>query len=988
DTQTVIITVNPLPFLTSSVLPPNACINQNLTFTNTSAGLNYSLWNLGDGTTTLNNSITHSYTASGVYHAFLVGTSQTTGCTDTLFRSITVNPLPVVAINPIQDTICLYATAISLSGLPSGGTFSGVGVSGSIGSFTFNPAVSSAGVFNFINYAYTNANGCTGTTKDSIMVINPTPINFTGLPAAMCVNNLPVTLQGIPLGGIFSGIGVVGNTFNPAISGAGTHTITYTYTNSNNCTNTVTHSVNVNALPVLNISSTPNNICINAAPINLSATPSGGLFYGSGISSNTFNPASVGVGGAYQFYYAYTDANGCSDTASASINVLGLPGVNINPLVDTACVNSIAIALSGNPAGGTFTGIGVSGSVGNFTFNPSTPGAGGPYLITYTYINASGCSNSTIDSISVINPTPVNIINLPSTICINSLAITLQGTPIGGSFSGSGVSGGKFNPILAGVGNHTILYSYTDNHNCTNTNTATIQVNNTASISIQAIPSSVCLLNGNITLSATPNGGYFSGKGVSSNLFSPVIAGVGGPYNIFYVYANGNGCVDSSSVNIIVRPNAVANVQLSPLSGCIPFPVSTINNSLNTTSDKWYWGDGDSSLLPNPTHVYPYTNFYQATYIANNTYGCSDTTTFNVNTLAKPTANFTISNDFGCTVPFAITTFNNSVGNNFNTWNWDIITSPLPNPLINITDTGLHQIQLIVRNNFGCSDTSVKTFSAYPTPLADFLIQPQTGCMPLFTRFVNKSLHAKYYDWKINNTHYANAKDTISWFNTAGNYTIGLDVLNYNKLCNSSFTSPITVDVYDKPTADFQFMNINSAPPNVEVQFTNTSSLNTNSYVWNFGDGETDTAANPTHLYSSINDFKTTLIVFTANGCSDTITKTIETKFNHGLFVPDAFMPFSDKEKSVKYFLPVGLGLRDYHLSIYNTHGTLIFESTALDADGKPTEYWDGKYKDDELPQDVYVWKIEATFNDGSIWQGNTYDGKQPKRIGNVTLLK
>jgi PKD repeat protein len=872
--------------------------------------------------------------------------------------------------------------------LPNGGTFSGVGVSGSASSFTFNPSVSAAGAYNFINYSYTNANGCTNTTKDSIYVINPTPINFSGLPNSMCVNNTPVNLVGIPSGGIFTGVGIVGNIFNPSISGAGTHTITYTYTNSNNCTNTITHNVIVNGLPALSISSTPNNICINSTPLNLSATPSGGLFFGTGINSNTFDPVLAGIGGPYQFHYAYTDANGCSDTANASINVLGLPGVSINPTIDTLCVNSSAIPLTGNPSGGSFSGIGVSGSVGNFTFNPSTPGAGGPYVFTYTYTNSSGCSNSVLDSISVINPTPVNIIGLPSSICVNATPITLQGTPNGGSFSGSGVSGGKFNPTLAGVGNHTILYSYTDNHNCTNTNTATIQVNSTAAISIQTIPSSVCLQSNSITLSATPNGGFFTGKGVTSNQFDPIQAGVGGPYTLYYVYANGNGCVDSSSINITVRPNAVANVQLSPLSGCIPLPVSTVNNSLNTTTDKWFWGDGDTSTLPNPSHVYQYTNFYQAIYVANNTFGCSDTATFNISTFSKPTANFTISSLYSCTSPFLLVPLNNSSGNNINQWTWDTNNSNLPQPNITFTDSGIHNIELIVTNNLGCKDTFSENFHLYPTPVADFTIQPQNGCEPLFTRFINNSTHAGYYDWLVNGVHYSSEKDTICWFNTAGNYTIQLDILNYNKTCSSSYVMPNNFIVFDKPKADFQFLNINSAPPNVEVKFSNTSSLNTISYLWNFGDGETDTAANPTHLYNSINDFKTTLIAFTSNGCSDTISRTIETKFNHGLFVPDAFMPFSDKEKSVKYFLPVGLGLRDYHLSIYNTHGTLIFESTALDADGKPTEYWDGKYKDDELPQDVYVWKIEAIFNDGSIWQGNTYDGKSPKKIGNVTLLK
>jgi len=111
-------------------------------------------------------------------------------------------------------------------------------------------------------------------------------------------------------------------------------------------------------------------------------------------------------------------------------------------------------------------------------------------------------------------------------------------------------------------------------------------------------------------------------------------------------------------------------------------------------------------------------------------------------------------------------------------------------------------------------------------------------------------------------------------------------------------------------------------------------------------------------------------------------------KFDHGLFVPDAFMPASNNINSVKYFLPKGIGIKEYHLYIYDTWGTKVFESTKLDALGRPNEEWDGTYKGVLLTQDVYVWKIFAIFKDNEIWVGNSINNSEPKTVGNVTLLR
>ncbi len=119
--------------------------------------------------------------------------------------------------------------------------------------------------------------------------------------------------------------------------------------------------------------------------------------------------------------------------------------------------------------GGTYSGTGVSGN----TFNPSTAGVGTTNL-TYNYTDAGGCSGSANSSI-VVNAIPTVTLSTFNSICQSASLLTLTGgSPAGGTYSGTGVSSGKFNAATAGAGTHTITYSYTNGSGCTNTATSTI----------------------------------------------------------------------------------------------------------------------------------------------------------------------------------------------------------------------------------------------------------------------------------------------------------------------------------------------------------------------------------------------------------------------------------------------------------------------------------------------------------------------------------
>src|SRR5438105_3753028 len=158
----------------------------------------------------------------------------------------------------------------------------------------------------------------------------------------MCINAIIVSLNGIPVGGTFSGVGVVGNNFDPSVSGAGTFVLTYSYTDANGCSASASTNIIVNPLPVVTISPVA-AMCINAPAVTLNGTPAGGIFSGVGVTGNSFDP-SVSGAGTFVITYSYTDVNGCSVSANTSVTVNPLPVVAISP-VAAMCINAASVIL-------------------------------------------------------------------------------------------------------------------------------------------------------------------------------------------------------------------------------------------------------------------------------------------------------------------------------------------------------------------------------------------------------------------------------------------------------------------------------------------------------------------------------------------------------------------------------------------------------------------------------------------------------------------
>jgi len=191
--------------------------------------------------------------------------------------------------------------------------------------------------------------------------------------------------------------------------------------------------------------------------------------------------------------------------------------------------------------------------------------------------------------------------------------------------------------------------------------------------------------------------------------------------------------------------------------------------------------------------------------------------------------------------------------------------------------------------------------------------------------------------------------------------------------------------VHPTPVAGFTY-TFSSNPAGYGIaNFTDTSK-NASTYLWDFGEGNSSTVPSPEYRYNFVGNYFVTQFIETTEGCRDTATTQVEIPFFKGIFVPNAFTPGAGGA-DVRSFKPVAISLKTYRFSVFDTWGKLLWESTAI-IDTKPAEGWDGTHEGKPSQQDVYVWKIEAEFLDGSKWQGQKARNGRYYTEGTVTLIR
>lgn len=351
-----------------------------------------------------------------------------------------------------------------------------------------------------------------------------------------------------------------------------------------------------------------------------------------------------------------------------------------------------------------------------------------------------------------------------------------------------------------------------------------------------------------------------------------------------------NGCdIDTFTTVITVLESPLAS-----FSGggeyCDSDTITLLNTSSSNFGSSWELGDGNSSNQINPQpFVYADSGSYQVQLtVRNPVNNCPATATETITVRPTPVASFSVGDSL-CQFE-AVQLHNTSVGATAYAW-YPGTEGPLPDfePAPIFGSAGTVTIRLMASNSFGCESEFSQTISINPAPEPAFSLSPRAGCSPLLVEISNETSSP------------AAAPGSLSWDFGNGRSQTGFEPPAPQEFSNTgnspqdfmvSLTASTgtgcvatyrdTVTVWPVPVADFDISPGPVVPlDQASITFSNQTDISgTTSYTWDPGDGSAASTlqdrSNYQHTYTDNGSYTVTLIAVTANGCSDTLQRTVE----------------------------------------------------------------------------------------------------------------
>lgn len=574
------------------------------------------------------------------------------------------------------------------------------------------------------------------------------------------------------------------------------------------------------------------------------------------------------------------------------------------PFCTNAPASTLSIAYTGTTTGvvtNTWTGSGITNSVTG-VFNPSVSGPGN--IKVYVTMLNNGCFRKDSISMSVEQYIASTLSSSIIPQCITNPTINLMSIPVNtvGIWSGPGVSGSVFNPLLAGVGTKTLTYSTNSLPTttlCPSTSSLVVSVSSVVQPTI-SLAGPYCDNFATQTMTVTPLGGVWTSTTTatsisSSGVFDPSLS-VLGNNQLIYTLTNGP-CVksDSTIINVVQFIPATITGTFGPY--CIYDPATALQPGAQNIGGVWS-GAGVSGGIFTPSVALPGTHVI--TYSTNPIpLGlCPDIKTTNIVVNDKPNANVLSDKTAGCNYPLYINFFTNSVSTGLASWNFgDGSTDMLGLSVVHAYSTpGVYSAVLTYTDNAGCVDTTL---------------------------------------------------------------------------------APMSVTVFSVPVAAFEASPDVASVVDAQIQFTNQSTvLSGNTYAWDIAGLSTSTQTNPEYLFSNVGNYLITLIATNANGCKDTIARSVTVNPDVVLYVPNAFTPGNQDGLNdlFQVYLPANsVDMTTFNIIIYDRWGEIVFKSNDINKSWNGTKNNSGQF----LKSETYVYKL--TFKD--------LNRKDYEKVGHVTLL-
>jgi gliding motility-associated-like protein len=378
---------------------------------------------------------------------------------------------------------------------------------------------------------------------------------------------------------------------------------------------------------------------------------------------------------------------------------------------------------------------------------------------------------------------------------------------------------------------------------------------------------------------------------------------ISGNYKALLIASPGTSCADTVSWNFTVESIA-ANFSMNPATSCLS-PLNVIFTDLSTNPNTWEWtfDGGSKAYTKNTTHVYsvpPETDPYMINieYTFNtilkvtSTHGCVASTS-KILRIKKPTAIHSVDTVSGCK-PLKVKFSDKSLSDLpiiSRRWLFDdgMITTTTDTISHQYLNAGVFHTKLVITNSGGCTDTSYAITVGVGKVLSpDFSVSPSSACPNEQIQFIDNTPEASLiqgWHYFIDGKSIESAPNISSPYWNVKSDTGFNDVqltVNYNGCISQSVKQNV---LFNKgPVAGFD--NALSCNTPFDYNFSNTSK-EADSYEWTFGDGSpSDNAANPSHHYSTENNFSVVLVT-TKNACKDTATKEIKVRATNTVITAD-----------------------------------------------------------------------------------------------------
>lgn len=356
-----------------------------------------------------------------------------------------------------------------------------------------------------------------------------------------------------------------------------------------------------------------------------------------------------------------------------------------------------------------------------------------------------------------------------------------------------------------------------------------------------------------------------------------------GMYTLTLTTEASNGCTNSISKPFEISVPPVAN--FSTTAGCSETALAfTDLSSIGTgTISDWLWnfGNGDSSVVSNPTYSFSSGGNYLISLTVTSANGCSDSFSQNLAITDRPIGNFLAQNTcVGQTVQFVDQT--SASGTTITGYEWDLgdgNLSSIQNPS-HIYSGGVanYMVQLIISAANGCIDTVLQDIKINNIPSASFSYIPTVVCQGNNVDFTDLSIVSgdtiSAWSWNFGDGTTDSAQHPTHQFSVPGLTTVSL--LAYSPSSCPSTMAQQTLNIIESPGAQFSFSDVCFGN---NTQFTDLSTV-PSSYIitkrlWDFGNADSSVQINPSYLFSSSGTYPVSLTVTSDAGCSNSIINVV-----------------------------------------------------------------------------------------------------------------